>query len=137
MKTFTSPNQGQTALTLQHTAGYNPPPGHNADGYTMAEPVRMAKGGRVNYAQGTPMAEPQVVATQTEGANTTENTRPVNKLSFAELRNRLPKEITDDVVQLLANSEEALQDFAYIQTQEDINKFNIKYGVNVILPQQA
>ena len=45
MKTFTSPNQGQTALTLQHTPGYNPPPGHNADGYTMAEPVRMAKGG--------------------------------------------------------------------------------------------
>ena len=97
----------------------------------------IAEGGRVGYAQGTPMAEPQIAATQTEGANTTENTRPVNKLSFAELRNRLPKEITDDVVQLLANSEEALQDFAYIQTQEDINKFNIKYGVNVILPPQA
>ena len=96
-----------------------------------------AEGGRVNYAQGTPMAEPQIAATQTEGANTTENTRPVNKLTFAELRNRLPKEITDDVVQLLANSEEALQDFAYIQTQEDINKFNVKYGVNVILPPQA
>ena len=95
------------------------------------------KGGRVGYAQGTPMAEPQVAATQTEGANTTENTRPVNKLTFAELRNRLPKEITDDVVQLLAASEEALQDFAYIQTQEDINKFNVKYGVNVILPPQA
>ena len=45
MKTFTSPNQGQTALTLQHTPGYNPPPGHNADGYTMAERVNMAKGG--------------------------------------------------------------------------------------------
>ena len=95
------------------------------------------EGGRVGYAQGTPMAEPQVAATQVEGANTTENTRPVNKLSFAELRNRLPKEITDDVVQLLAASEEALQDFAYIQTQEDINKFNVKYGVNVILPPQA
>jgi len=97
----------------------------------------IAEGGRVGYAQGTPMAEPQVAATQTVGANTTENTRPVNKLTFAELRNRLPKEITDDVVQLLANSEEALQDFAYIQTQEDINKFNVKYGVNVILPPQA
>jgi len=95
------------------------------------------EGGRVGYAQGTPMAEPQVAATQIEGANTTENSRPVNKLTFAELRNRLPKEITDDVVQLLAASEEALQDFAYIQTQEDINKFNVKYGVNVILPPQA
>ena len=97
----------------------------------------IAEGGRVGYAQGTPMAEPQVAATQTANANTTENTRPVNKLTFAELRNRLPKEITDVVVQLLASSEEALQDFAYIQTQEDINKFNIKYGVNVILPPQA
>ena len=96
-----------------------------------------AEGGRVNYAQGTPMNEPQVATTQTVGANTTENTRPVNKLTFSELRNRLPKEITDDVVQLLANSEQALQDFAYIQTQEDINKFNVKYGVNVILPPQA
>ena len=43
-----------------------------------------AEGGRVNYAQGTPMAEPQIAATQTEGANTTENTRPVNKLTFSE-----------------------------------------------------
>ena len=41
-----SPNAGQTALTLQHTSGYNVPPGHNADGYTMAERVSMAKGGR-------------------------------------------------------------------------------------------
>ena len=41
-----SPNAGQTALTLQHTSGYNVPPGHNADGYTMAERVHLAKGGR-------------------------------------------------------------------------------------------
>ena len=101
------------------------------------ELVNKAEGGRVGYAQGTPMNEPQIAATQTAGANTTENTRPVNKLTFAELRNRLPKEITDDIVQILANSEEALQDFAYIQTQEDVNKLNVKYGVNVILPPQA
>ena len=44
---FRSPNAGQTALTLQHAtsprSGYKPPPGHNADGYTMAERVTMAK----------------------------------------------------------------------------------------------
>jgi len=108
----------------------------NMPGYDLLFPS-FKEGGRVNYAQGTPMQEPAIAATQTEGANTTENTRPVNKLTFAELRNRLPKEITDDVVQLLSNSEEALQDFAYIKTQEDINKFNVKYGVNVILPPQA
>ena len=60
--------------------------------------------------------------------------KPVNKLSYAELRDRLPKEITDDIVQLVASSEEALQDFAYIRTQRDINDFNVKYGVNLILP---
>ena len=49
MRTFRSPNSGQTALTLQHStsprSGYRPPVGHNADGYTMAERVGMKKGG--------------------------------------------------------------------------------------------
>jgi len=81
-------------------------------------------GGRVNRAMGTPeMGETP--------------TTPVQKLSFEELRNRLPKEITDDVITLLSNSEEALQDFAYIKTQGDVNKFNMKYGVNAVLPAQA
>ena len=50
MRRFRSPNAGQTYLTLQHDtsprSGYKPPAGHNADGYTMAERVSMAKGGR-------------------------------------------------------------------------------------------
>ena len=47
MKTFISPNQGQTALTLQHTSGYKVPPGHNQDGYTNGgDRVNLAKGGR-------------------------------------------------------------------------------------------
>ena len=49
MRTFRSPNSGQTALTLQHStspaSGYRPPAGHNADGYTMAQRVGMKKGG--------------------------------------------------------------------------------------------
>ena len=49
MRSFRSPNSGQTALTLQHStsprSGYRPPVGHNADGYTMAERVGMKKGG--------------------------------------------------------------------------------------------
>ena len=81
-------------------------------------------GGRVNRAMGTP-----------ESGETP--TAPVQKLSFAELRNRLPQEITDDVIRLISNSEEALQDFAYIRTQGDVNKFNMKYGVNAVLPAQA
>ena len=84
----------------------------------------LKNGGRVNRAMGTP-----------ESGETP--TAPVQKLSFAELRNRLPKEITDDVIRLISNSEEALQDFAYIRTQGDVNKFNMKYGVNAVLPAQA
>ena len=49
MRTFRSPNSGQTALTLQHAtsprSGYKPPVGHNADGYTIAQRVGMKKGG--------------------------------------------------------------------------------------------
>ena len=102
----------------------------NMPGYEILFSKNYKQGGRVNYAQGTPMQEPAmqesaIAATQTPNANANENTRPVNKLSFDELRNRLPKEITDDVIQVIANSEEALQDFAYIKTQEDINKFNV------------
>ena len=51
MRSFRSPNSGQTSLTLQHStspaSGYKPPVGHNADGYTMAQRVPMAKGGKV------------------------------------------------------------------------------------------
>jgi len=64
-------------------------------------------------------------------------TAQVQQLSFSELRDRLPKEITDDVIRLLANSNEALQDFAYIRTQGDVSKFNTKYGVTLVLPAQT
>jgi hypothetical protein len=59
------------------------------------------------------------------------------QLSFEEIRNRLPKEITDDVVRLIAGSNEALQDFSYIRTQGDVDKFNMKYGVTLVLPQST
>ena len=93
----------------------------------------LATGGRVGLAEGT---QPESVIEETvmkEGPSDVA-IKPVNKLSYPELRDRLPKEITDDIVQLVASSEEALQDFAYIRTQRDINDFNVKYGVNLILP---
>ena len=45
MRTFRSPNSGQTSLTLQHStsprSGYKPALGHNRDGYpTGGIPVR-------------------------------------------------------------------------------------------------
>jgi len=60
---------------------------------------------------------------------------PVKKLTYEELRDRLPREITNDVVALIANSEQALQDFAYIRTQGDVDSFNVKYGINLVMPQ--
>ncbi len=71
---------------------------------------------------------------ETSGESNMFPTKTVEKLSFQELRDRLPQEITNDIVQLLSNSQEALQEFAYIRSQQDINDFNLKYGVNLILP---
>ena len=102
-------------------------------------------GGRVNKALGG-MSMEETIAEDTTGdkAETLVDTnvdgfpmKPVQKLSFEEIRSRLPKEITDDIVKLISNSSEALQDFAYIKTQQDVNQFNVKYGVNLVLPQNV
>ncbi len=94
-------------------------------------------GGRIKLANGTPMEESETVqVSETVGQGETP-TAQVQKLSYDELRNRLPQEITDDVIRLIANSNEALQDFAYIRTQGDVVKFNTKYGVNLVLPAQT
>ena len=85
----------------------------------------LAEGGRVMKSTGGDMAS----ETPTEPVAT--------KLTFEQLRTRLPKEITDDIVRLVAISEEALQDFSYIRTQGDVEKFNVKYGVNLVLPQDT
>jgi hypothetical protein len=58
-------------------------------------------------------------------------------ISYEELRARLPQEVSDEIVRLLANSPEALEDFAVIQTEQDIANFNKKYGVNLVLPAEA
>jgi len=84
----------------------------------------LAEGGRVMKATGDMASE-----TPTEPVAT--------KLTFEQLRTRLPQEITDDIVRLVATSEEALQDFSYIRTQGDVEKFNVKYGVNLVLPQDT
>jgi len=109
----------------------------------------LAEGGRVNRALGSPeMGEitetveqetvktptGEVQATEVASAENIEPMKEVPVMDFATLRNRLPKEITDDIVQLLANSKEALQDFYYINSQNDVSSFNTKYGVNLILP---
>jgi len=59
------------------------------------------------------------------------------EFSFVELRKRLPPEVTDAVINLILNSEEAMIDFAKLQTQEDVSIFNQKYNSDLQIPQQV
>ena len=94
-----------------------------------------ADGGRIGFAYGSPEPEqPQIKSTTLNEGGDEIQLKPVVKLSYQELRTRLPKEISDNIVLLLSNSDQALQEFAYITTQQDINEFNVKYGVNLVLP---
>ena len=66
-----------------------------------------------------------------------EMTDPQIPLSYNELRGRLPESIGDDIVKLLSTSYEALADFAEIRTQADVDNFNMRYQVQLVLPQEA
>ena len=59
------------------------------------------------------------------------------KIDYATLRARLPQEITDDIIKLIAASPQALEDFATIATQQDVDQFNKTYSVNLVLPAEA
>ena len=95
-------------------------------------------GGRIERALGSPETGEMGTIPMSQTVNNSETpTAQVSKLSFEELRDRLPSEVTDDVIRFLSQSEQALQDFAYIRTAGDIKKFNMKYGLNLVLPAQA
>jgi len=89
----------------------------------------MKAGGRVGYQEAGPvMGQPTQADAMPE---------ELGGVSYEELRARLPQDVSDEVVRLLANSPEALEDFAVIQTEQDIANFNKKYGVNLVLPAEA
>ena len=90
-----------------------------------AQRTSEAEGGRIGYQMGGGADMGQMSATEEP------------KIDYATLRARLPKEISDDVVKLIAASPEALEDFATIATQSDVDMFNQKYSVNLTLPQEA
>ena len=92
----------------------------------------MADGGRAGYNVGgmTGMAAPQQTSQTIQES-------PAQDLTYAELRSRLPNSISDQVVQLLANSKQALLDFAEIRTQQDVDQFNQQYDVTLTLPQEG
>jgi hypothetical protein len=92
-----------------------------------------ADGGRVGLAMGgepTGIKDPKINPPAQPLSST-------NQMSYENLRTRLPKEISDDIVKLLSVSPEAFEDFAVIQTQQDVDTFNKKYDVNLVLPAEA
>jgi hypothetical protein len=109
-----------------------------------------ADGGRVGYQQGTPnpmvMPEPKPQeAVQDRKLDTLMDAAPAledpneaksmgEKDMYNALRRRLPKEISDDVVRLIAYNQEAFADFANISDQSDVESFNQKYNVELVLP---
>ena len=116
----------------------------------MQERGFLASGGRVGYQQGTPnpMVMPQPKpqeAVQDRQLDTLMDAAPAledpnqaksmgEKDMYNALRRRLPKEISDDVVRLIAYNQEAFADFANISDQSDVESFNQKYNVELVLP---
>ena len=92
-------------------------------------------GGRAGYANGE-MVEEQVTETEIMAPGPMGDASN-NLISYDQLRARLPAEITDDIVELMSNSAEALEDFAMISTQADVDQFNRKYSGNLVLPAEA
>jgi len=99
---------------------------------------QFAEGGAVTTDVNMMTATPQgITDVNVEEMSTTQPKQDLPQLSYDEIRARLPKEISDDIVTLLANSYEALADFAEIRTQADVDAFNLKYQVQLVLPQEA
>ena len=105
-----------------------------------------AEGGRIGYQDAGPVMPERMSAMpissnmQQETGDMGQETMPEElqqELTFEELRNRLPQEISDDIINLILSSAEAMEDFATIQTEQDISTFNKKYGVNLVLPSEG
>ena len=97
-------------------------------------------GGRTGYQQGN-MVQPNAMQTSmpmNQGPQESEEMpEELQNIDYDTLRARLPQSITDDIVTLIANSAEAMEDFAMIQSQQDVDMFNNKYGVQLVVPSEA
>jgi len=93
-----------------------------------------------NLGQG-PVMDAQLteqINTPTEDVSMTEDVQMTEPGQASEdpyilLRARLPQEIPDDVVRLIAYNPDAFADFASIETQEDVIAFNQQYGVELVV----
>jgi len=102
-----------------------------------------ASGGRVDRQMGTPMMGEQPM--QQEAMMVEQPMQQENQMAQAAvqqegeedpykyLRDRLPPEIPDPVVRLIAYNKEAFNDFASIEAQDDVDQFNQKYNVELVV----
>ena len=92
-----------------------------------------AEGGRVGRQMGSPMMgeQPMMNPMAVERQDVAMETQDQGNDAYAMLRARLPQEIPDDVVKLIAYNKDAFADFASIKNQEDVSSFNQKYGVSM------
>jgi len=118
-------------LVEQYAASiyYGKPVGGNAMGGTP---------NRVDRAMGTPMMGEQPMnqgmgIAQTTKQDVAMETQGQGNNVYAMLRARLPQEVSDEVVKLIAYNKEAFADFASIKNQEDVSSFNDKYGVQLVI----
>ena len=88
-----------------------------AQEYIRKQYYTYAKGGRVGYSIGGGADMSQQPATMEQGSSV--------------------QDLDDEIIMLLANSKQALLDFANIKTPQDIASFNQQYDVNLTLPQGA
>ena len=93
---------------------------------------------RVERRMGSPMMGEQTMNQGMGMAKTTKQdvameTQGQGNNVYAMLRARLPQEISDEVVKLIAYNKEAFADFASIKNQEDVSSFNEKYGVQLVI----
>jgi hypothetical protein len=117
--------------------------------FFMGVALGKARGGRIGYQGGIGpnVMEEQVTDTLQMPGETIQASEQVEEVlpqagtpptpgqdPYMLLRARLPQEITDDVVRLIAYNPEAFKDFAAIESQEDVVLFNQKYGVELVLP---
>ena len=100
-----------------------------------------ADGGRINKAMGGgfDMGQEQVMPATETMAPGPEMMQPqgggqdMGEDPFQILRARLPREIPDDVVSLIAYNQKAFADFANIQDQDDVDLFNQRYNVQLVV----
>ena len=103
--------------------------------------LNKAEGGRINKAMGggfdmgqeQPMQAAQTVAPEPQMMQPQGGGQAMGEDPFQILRARLPQEITDDVVALIAYNKAAFQDFANLQDQDDVDLFNQKYNVQLVV----